>query len=73
MLQGYGVFGALLGNVAGQIVAGFLGLSIVYTLFYKPLEVKNYEQGFANTFKNMWTYSWSLSVSVAIASFLPQF
>ena len=74
VILGFGVFGAILGQIVGQVIAGSIGLVIFYVSFLrkadKPLLKKN---DIIKTLKIMLKYGLPISVSFIVSGFLPQF
>jgi stage V sporulation protein B len=74
VFAGYGTLGAILGYTIGFIVAGMLGITIVYKVFYRNLhENSHYTPSFGTTFKKMIKYGLPLSISTISQGVLMQF
>ena len=74
VFAGYGTLGAILGYTIGFIVAGMLGITIVYQVFYRNLhEHSHYTPSFGTTFKKMIKYGLPLSISTISQGVLMQF
>ena len=71
---GYGVMGAIQGQIIAQLIAGTIGIIIFYFGFFKKLakEAGN-ELNLTRTLKTLLRYGLPLSVSVVVVGFLPQF
>lgn len=71
---GFGVLGAIQGQVVAQIIAGVIGIIIFYVSFLrKTTETSLNKSDIVNTLKTMLKYGVPLSVSLVISGFLPQF
>lgn len=71
---GFGVLGALQGQIVAQLVSGIVGMIIFYIKFLghteKQIEI---EFNLPETFKTLLRYSMPLSISAIAGGFLPQF
>jgi len=71
---GYGPLGAAIGYTTAFIIAGMLGITIVYVVFYKNLDEKNlHKSSLATTFKTMLTFGLPLSISTILHGVFIQF
>jgi O-antigen/teichoic acid export membrane protein len=71
---GYGIMGAIQGQIVAQLTAGIIGILIFYfALFRNPTEKSSNKIDITGTLKTLLKYGLPLSVSVVIGGFLPQF
>jgi O-antigen/teichoic acid export membrane protein len=72
---GYGIMGAIQGQIVGQVTAGIIGLVIFYNSFLRNYSKKDRlnKTAIKETLKSLLKYGVPLSVSVVIGGFLPQF
>jgi len=71
---GYGIMGAIQGQIVAQLTAGILGIIIFYfALFRNPKEKSSNKIDITGTLKTLLKYGLPLSVLVVIGGFLPQF
>jgi stage V sporulation protein B len=74
ILAGYGTLGAIVGYTTAFLIAGMLGIAIVYRVFYRNLHGDSYHTpSFGTTFKKMITYGLPLSISTILQGVLMQF
>ena len=74
VLAGYGALGAILGYATGFVIAGILGITIVYMVFYKNLHRSNHRKSsLITTFKTMIRYGLPLSISTILQGVFIQF
>ena len=74
VLLGFGVFGAIQGQIVAQLIAGIIGLLIFYvSILRKSTEKLWNKREIVMTLKIMLKYGLPLSVSVMVTGFLPQF
>jgi O-antigen/teichoic acid export membrane protein len=70
---GYGIMGAIQGQIVAQLTAGIIGLIIFYVAFFRnPKEKSLNKLDITGTLKTLLRYGLPLSVSVVIGGFLPQ-
>jgi len=69
---GFGVLGAIIGHIAGYLVAGFISLLLVYSLYGK-FRSKNVNSRFSADLKFMIKYGFPLYFSGLLMGFLSQF
>jgi O-antigen/teichoic acid export membrane protein len=70
---GYGIMGAIQGQIVAQLTAGIIGLIIFYFTFFRNPEKSLNKLDITGTLKTLLIYGLPLSVSVVIGGFLPQF
>ena len=71
---GFGVVGAIQGQIVAQLIAGCLGLMIFYVTFLRKSNEKLWnKRDVTKALKTLLKYGLPLSVSVIVAGFLPQF
>jgi len=70
VLLGFSVAGAIIGNVLGYVVAGILGLGIVFFKLLKPSS-KTTGESMRQNLKMLLTYGTPLYVSTLVSSFAP--
>jgi O-antigen/teichoic acid export membrane protein len=74
VVLGYGIMGAIQGQIVAQLTAGIIGIIIFYFTFFRNPEKTTWsELNITGTLKTLLRYGLPLSVSVVIAGFLPQF
>jgi stage V sporulation protein B len=74
VLIGYGVIGAVIGYTLSFLVAGIIGVTILYFLLFKNLKKSNpHRTDKIKTLKNLLHYGVPLSLSTILESFLMQF
>ena len=74
VFAGYGTLGAIIGHTTAFVIAGTLGIAIVYMIFYRNLhENSHYTPSFGATFKKMIKYGLPLSISTILQGLLTQF
>ena len=71
---GYGIMGAIQGQIVAQISAGIIGIIIFYVRFFRNLKKEaGSKLSLAGTMKTLLRYGLPLAVSAITAGFLPQF
>jgi len=71
---GYGIMGAIQGQIVAQLTAGIIGIIIFYVTFFRnPKKETGSKIDITGTLKTLLRYGLPLSVSVVIGGFLPQF
>ncbi|MCW4016502.1 MAG: oligosaccharide flippase family protein [Candidatus Bathyarchaeota archaeon] len=74
VLLGFGVLGALQGQIIAQTIAGIVGLIVFYIKFLSKSNVQSINKSdLIKTLKTMLKYGLPLSISALISGFLPQF
>jgi stage V sporulation protein B len=74
VLVGYGAIGAVLGYTVSSVVAGIIGVTMLYFLLFKNLKKsKSHWTDKIKTLKTMLRYGVPLSISTIVESFLIQF
>jgi O-antigen/teichoic acid export membrane protein len=75
VVMGFGVLGAIQGQIVAQIASGLVGLTIYFVVFLKHtgLNTKIVDRKMLGTIKTMFKYSVPLSISVIAGGFLPQY
>ena len=70
VLLGVSVTGAIIGHVAGSIIAGIIGAGILFFKLLKPSRNSG-DDGFIQNLKILTTYGMPLYISVVLTGFLP--
>jgi O-antigen/teichoic acid export membrane protein len=70
VLLGFSVTGAIIGHVAGSIIAGIIGAGILFFKLLKPSRNSD-DDGFIHNLKTLTTYGMPLYISVLLTGFLP--
>ena len=72
---GYGIMGAIQGQIFAQVTAGAIGIILFYSSFLRTYRKKDAlnKTAIKETLKTLLKYGMPLSVSVVVAGFLPQF
>jgi len=71
---GYGIMGAIQGQIVAQLTAGIIGIIIFYVAFFRNSKEKSLNKlDITGTLKTLLRYGLPLSVSGVIGGFLPQF
>ncbi len=71
--MGYGVMGAIQGQIFAQVTSGIVGIIFFYYLFLRKYKEPLNKTAIKGTLKTLLKYGVPLSVSAVIAGFLPQF
>ncbi|PVX24262.1 MAG: hypothetical protein CW691_08115 [Candidatus Bathyarchaeum sp.] len=72
VVTGYGAYGATVGDTASYVIAGLLGIVMMYLMLYNKLEKQKSLQ-FFGTLKYMFKYGIPVSIAWTINAFLTQF
>ena len=73
VINGYGVYGATIGDVVSYVFAGSLSIVLVYFILYNKLKHEKVNLEILNTLKYMFKYGIPVSIAWIINAFLTQF
>jgi putative peptidoglycan lipid II flippase len=73
VLSGFGILGATLGYAASFILAGLMGIAVVYVRILRKVHIEKKKPRFRQTIRRMLRYGLPLSVSTILSGILAQF